>query len=616
MTAIAGIACLQHGCVEAEAAERMAAALGWRGRHDDGAYRSPDGRAALAARRLASVDRGTDAAQPLANETHDIWLVLDGEILNHRTLRHSLELVGHRFRSASNAEVVLHAYEQWGLDFPSHLHGSFALALWDDRRDRLVLARDRLGRKPLFMAEHRGRLAFASGIGPVLAELGLPRHLDPAALAQYLTLGLVPAPATLVAGISKLRPGEMMVADHDGPPRRHTWPGPAPDERRAATIRALSVDRHAGNLRTLLDCAVADRLLGTVPVGVWLSPSAGAGALAAIVQRLTGQPVAAVAVTDGANDAAAFEIALMARHAGLDVRHRTVTADEVAAALPLIAAHLPEPVAGLSLVSAWFAADSLKAARTCCLMADAGAEEMLLGHPAYDGARRAGFLAPLLRLLPPAWRPASGPPPQAPPAALRPWSGGEGGALVTIPLPAAAEPIAAIPAWMRDDALSSLALGDTQVRVADGLAPGLDGIAQAHGLEARLPFLDDVLLNYALAVPGRHRAPASAPRLMARRMLGDIAPAAVITRQRPISPLPMERWLAGPLAHLAAAAPSRWPMLDGAALARLHGRHRATLAEGEALWAILVLAQWCAGLGLERLADPVPQPRELAHSRS
>ena len=197
MSAIAGLLCLDHGQVGAEPAERMAAAMAWRGPDDDGSYRSPDGRAALAARQLSLADDSAEAGLPLANETHDVWLVLDGEVLNHRALRHSLELVGHIFRSGSDAEVALHAYEQWDLDFVAHLQGPFALALWDDRRDRLVLARDRLGRKPLYLAQYRSRLGFASAILPLLTEMNLPRRIDPAGLAQVLAQGWVAPPRTL-----------------------------------------------------------------------------------------------------------------------------------------------------------------------------------------------------------------------------------------------------------------------------------------------------------------------------------------------------------------------------------------------------------------------------------
>lgn len=616
MSAIAGLLHLDRGTTEADPAERMAAALAWRGRGDDGSYRSPDGRAALAAHRLTTLDNSSAASQPMANESHDVWLVLDGEILNHRALRHSLELVGHRFRSGSDAEVALHAYEQWDLAFLDHIHGAFALGLWDDRRDRLILARDRMGHKPLFIAEHRGRLGFASGIGPLLDEMGLPRRLDPAGLAQYLTLGMVPAPATLVAGITKLAPGEMMIADRRGQPRRQLWHSPAMDERRSGAVRALPPNRHVGNLRTLLECAVADRLLGDWPLGVWLTPAAGGGAIAAIVNRLTGTAPHAVAVTGSPDSVAAFEMRQIARAAGIELAETVIGIDQVGEAVALMADRLTEPVADSTLVPAWFAAQAAGSAKVGALLADTGTEEVLLCHPAYGGARRARLLQRLSGLLPNRLRPQAKAGLPAPPLALRPFTDRTGASLLSVALPPTALTLPAVPAWMRDDALAALGRNDLMIRLGDGLAPGLDAMAQAHGLAIRLPLLDDALVAYALAIPGRMRSPAGAPRQTLRRILGDLVPAATAARARPVACLPLESWLAGPLGAALEEAATRWPLLKTQPLHNLLADHRATLAHGEALWALLLLAEWCRGLGLNELADPQSSSPEMAHNRS
>ncbi|MBC7906322.1 MAG: hypothetical protein H7Y60_06180 [Rhodospirillaceae bacterium] len=611
MSAIAGLLHLDRGTTEAEPAERMAAGRAWRGADDDGSYRSPDGRAALAAHRLANLDNSAAASQPMANETHDVWLVLDGEILNHRALRHSLELVGHRFRSNSDAEVVLHAYEQWDLAFLDHLQGAFALGLWDDRRDRLVLARDRLGRKPLFVAQHRGRLGFASGIGPLLDEMGLPRRLDPAGLAQYLTLGVVPAPGTLVAGIAKLAPGEMLIADRMGLPRRQLWHNPAMDERHVAALRSLHVDRHVGNLRTLLECAVADRLLGDGPVGVWLTPSPGSGAIAAIINRLTGSAPHAVAVMDTAESVAAIEMRQMARVARIQLDEIIVGPHQVSEALTVMADRLAEPVAHSGLVPVWFAAQSAGAARVAALLADAGTEEVLLCHPAYECGRRAGWLHRLSGVLPRRLRPRTTASVPVPPPALRPFVDRDGSSLLSVSLPVVDAPHPVVPSWMRDDALAILGLSDLTIRMADGITPGLDAMAQAHGLEARLPMLDDSLVTYAQAIPGPLRSPAGAPRQMLRRVLGDLVPAATMARGRPIPCLPLDHWLAGPLA--ARLEDIAWPLLKTQPMRQLLADHRATLAHGEALWAMLLLAEWCKALRLNELTETEPPQAEMAH---
>ncbi|HLO77523.1 MAG TPA: asparagine synthetase B, partial [Magnetospirillum sp.] len=463
MSAIAGLLCLDRQSIDADPAERMAAALGWRGGAEDGCYRSPEGRAVLAARPLA----GT--AQPLTNETHDVWLVLDGEIHNHRELRHTLTLLGHRFRSGSDVEVALHAYEQWDLDFPTHLHGAFALALWDDRRDRLVLARDRLGRKPLFVARHRGRLGFASGIGALMDELDLPRRLDPVALSHYLTVGTVPAPATLVAGISLLGGGEMLVCERGQTPRRRRWRWLTPDGSRAAAMRPLPAERHAGNLRTLLECAVADRLGSDGRAGVYLAPSAASGAIAAIATRLTGTPPATVAVCDDPHGAAAAEVQRLAQAAGVQPDLIRVSAGDVAAALPALVGRMVAPVASPAAVPTWFAAARSAPTRPGALLADGGAEELLLTRPAYAPYRCGPWRRLWQTLLPARRRPLE----QNLPPGLRLFRD-DVAPLLEVAVPAAVPLGPPLPDWLAGDRLGAVGVYDLALRVADGAAPAWD----------------------------------------------------------------------------------------------------------------------------------------------
>jgi asparagine synthase (glutamine-hydrolysing) len=613
MSAIAGLLSLDHSIVEAEPAERMAAALAARGPHDDGSYRSPDGRAALAARRLATIDT-KDGGQPLANETHDLWLVLDGEVLNHRALRHSLELVGHRFRTSSDAEVAVHAYEQWGLDFLDHLQGAFALALWDDRHDRLVLARDRLGRKPLFVAERRGHLAFASGIAPLLDELAMPRGIDGRALGQYLAFGFVPAPLTLAAGIEKLAAGEMLVAERGARPRRWKWAVPEPEQRRALGLRNLPTDQHLGNLRTLLECSIADRLIGDHPAGILLAANPAACAIASVTARFTGRPEAVIAVIDAhdRDGVAAREIRLLADWSRCELIESAIGADDVAAGLPAMVAALAEPVAEPGLIAAWFGARAAADARLRAVLDATGAEEVLLCHPAFDHARRGSMTARLANWLRATTRPGQAVPPPD-------WAGLLGAAaLGPVPAPAMVEPTP--PAWMATDTLAACGLRDLKGRMADAAAPGLDAMLQGHGIEGRLPFLDEMLLGYALAVPGGIRSPTATPRQTLRRLLGDLAPAATIARP-PLPALPLENWLAGPLGGLvetlaARSALVRDDVLSADAIHALLARHRQSGADGAALWGMVMLLAWADALRLDGLAADGEGIPALAYNRS
>jgi asparagine synthase (glutamine-hydrolysing) len=488
--------------------------------------------------------------------------------------------------------VALHAYAQWELDFAAHLHGAFALALWDDRRDRLVLARDRLGGKPLFVARHRGRLGFASTVAALLDEMELPRRLDPVALARYLAVGCVPAPATLVAGISALAPGEMLVAGRDGGPHRHRWRDLVAGGTAAPALRGLPPDRHAGNLRTLLECAVADRLGSDGRTGVWLTPDPASGAMAAVVSRLTGTvpPSVMVAAEDGA---ALSAMRGLAAAAGLDPVEVRCGPAELADALPGLVAAMPAPVAMPEAVPAWFAAAVLARGRVSAVLAHGGAGQVLLDAPAYAPLRPRGWRR-FLRWL------------AAPARALpSPLFGAEMVALLDVELPQAVPQLPPLPGWLAEDALAVAGMDDLVLRVADGIAPAVDAAAQAHGLNVRLPFLDEALVDYALVVPGRVRANP--------RVLGDLVPAGV--QARPLPPaLPLAAWLAGPLGEVVEQRAERWPLLNRAAVAALLAAHRANPVHGGQLWALLVLAEWCAGLGLDGIA-PAEAGAELVYSR-
>ncbi|MBI5164827.1 MAG: hypothetical protein HY985_13105 [Magnetospirillum sp.] len=575
MSAIAGICMLAAGEVESAPAERMAARLIRAGVEATGSYRSPEGRVALAA---------GGSVQPLANETHDVWLVLDGEIVNARALGHSLTLLGHRFRTGADAEVALHAYEQWGTDFLGHLSGPFALALWDDRRDRLVLARDRLGRKPLYLAERHGRLGFASAIAPLLDEMGLPRRLHAPALAQHLALGFVAPPLTLVDGIAKLAAGEMLSIERGRAPRLSSWAAPQPEERRCTAIRALSAERHVDNLRTLLECAVADRMMGDASPGLLLSPDLASSLVAAVTTRLAGRPAAAVAVhaAGAEGEAAAHALAGLAAAAGCEATMVAVTAEEAAAALPRLAARLPEPAGDPALLATWLAARAGAERKWTAMVAAPGASELLLGHPGYEAARRNTRMWTLKRLFPARLRAALWPSaPFAAPAVPGPLAALAGAVEAPVFAPL-------LPAWLGCDPLTAAAAIDLKGRGAEMLWPAVDGAAQDHGVEVRLPFLDEALAGYAAAVPGR---------LMARmlvRLARPLLPAAV----DPLPALPLAEWLAaGPLAEAFARRLAASPLFAA-------GLNRGAVGglNGEARWALLVLAEWHDALGLEGVA--------------
>jgi asparagine synthase (glutamine-hydrolysing) len=303
MCGIAGIVDLESTGISPprEALVRMAAALHHRGPDEFGIYR--DARAGLAHARLSIIDVST-GQQPLAGEDGRVWIVFNGEIFNHVELRAELIGLGHRFRTRSDTEVIVHAYEAWGLDAFERMNGQWAVALWDSARRKLVLTRDRLGVRPLYLCRHKGLLYFASEVKSIFAaEAAIPRAIDPAGIDQTLTFWSVVPPQSIFAGIEELRPGHVRVYE-DGRMREHAyWQPKYPEESRWSPDRGAerqggnddalrfrgSVEDAAMAVRDALEHATRLRMVRSdVPVGSYLSGGLDSSLVAALGQRHAG----------------------------------------------------------------------------------------------------------------------------------------------------------------------------------------------------------------------------------------------------------------------------------------------------------------------------------------
>jgi asparagine synthase (glutamine-hydrolysing) len=242
------------------------------------AHRGPDGRgvhvdgaAGLGHRRLAIIDLSAEASQPMTNEDGTVWVVFNGEIYNFKQLRDELLARGHAFRSRSDTEVLVHLYEEYGDDLVQRLRGMFAFAIWDARRRRLLLARDRFGQKPLYYQQDAGALRFASEVKAMLEDPEVPRAADPEAIDDYLTYGYVPDPGTAFAGIQKLSPGSLLAVEASGRHRlRRYWSLPLVPKHEVARTR-WSMARVEEELLGLIDEAVSLRTVADVPLGALLS---------------------------------------------------------------------------------------------------------------------------------------------------------------------------------------------------------------------------------------------------------------------------------------------------------------------------------------------------------
>src|SRR4051812_13377474 len=273
---------------ERGAVQAMRDAMKPRGPDDAGLWASPDGRVVLAHRRLSIVDLSPAGHQPMANEDDTVWITFNGEIYNHMDLRPGLESKGHRFRSRSDTEAIVHQYEEDGPECLQALDGMFALGIWDAARGRLMLARDRLGKKPLYYTVNGGRLLFASEIKGLLAHPDVARDIDVEGLNLYLTFGNVPAPHTLFAGIKKLPAAHRLICDRLGNLRIERYWSAVPDEPWPTNVDG---DEAVARVRSLLEAAVKKRLMADVPVGCFLSGGVDSSANVALMSKLIDRPL-------------------------------------------------------------------------------------------------------------------------------------------------------------------------------------------------------------------------------------------------------------------------------------------------------------------------------------
>src|SRR5690348_5548276 len=355
------------------------------------AHRGPDGecivgheRARLGARRLAIMDL-TTGDQPFQNPDGSIWMVCNGEIYNARELRQEGVRAGYPFRSTGDIETIVPLYEQLGPDAVTRLEGMFGLAIWDDRRQRLILARDRAGEKPLFWAQVDGELRFASEIQALLAYPDQRRRLDPEATALYGVLGYVPGPRTMLEGISKIEPAHVLVADRTGVSQHRFW-DPA-----QVAARPSRLDSAATLQGTLLR-AVERELMSDVPVGVFTSGGLDSSLLAAAAARvMAGEKIHTYSVKfrEPGYDESSYAEAVT--H---DIRtvHHVVTADDATLerAFEIVTRSLAEPVGDPAILPTYLLAEAARE-HVKVVLSGEGADELFGGYPTYLGHKAAGL---------------------------------------------------------------------------------------------------------------------------------------------------------------------------------------------------------------------------------
>jgi asparagine synthase (glutamine-hydrolysing) len=624
---------ITEGRVDGAVLHRMRETLRHRGPDDAGQWISPDRRVGLATRRLAILDI-EGGAQPMLGRRGEV-LVFNGEIYNYPLLRRVLEADGARFRTSCDTEVILPLYERHGADCLKHLNGMFAFALWDPALGRLLLARDRIGEKPLYWTTADGTLVFASEIKALFEHPKITPSVNAAAIGPYLTNLVTTPPETLYADIWKLAPGHMVICDRDGARTTRWWNLFDPRE-----FVEVPREQASETVRKLLDRSVHDRLLADVPVGVLLSGGLDSTTLLALLrERARGMASFSVGFPDHPHLDERDQARRVARELGSEHHEIAVDQRQAIAFLPKLIYHQDEPLADPVCIPLHFVCKLARDSGVPVVLAGEGSDELFWGYPSYRRVlRRRRQLLALMR-MPRSVR--AGLAALVPPerhanlrqlleslASDRPLP-------LHMPLglprhhrtrvladPTWAERLGWLPSDVDPngsvDPFTQLAF-DTQeyefgLRLPELLLMRIDRFSMANSVEARVPFLDPDLVRYVyrLAIPLKFQDDVG--KVVLRDAVADVVPEWVIRRPKQGFGAPVREWMGGELGTLFEA------VLNGEAvrryfnvevLRRALGKRRGTL--GWALWPILNFALWhrcwIEGESVERLVEPLIAPQ-------
>jgi asparagine synthase (glutamine-hydrolysing) len=557
----------------------MCVTIAHRGPDDKGVYLR-DG-IGLGMRRLSIIDL-QGGSQPVHNEDESAWIVFNGEIYNYPTLREELLRAGHRMYTHSDTEVVLHAYEQWGESFLERLNGMFGLAIWDRHKRVLLLARDRLGIKPLHYVQLADTLLFASEIKALLACPDLQREVDPVALADYLTLEFVPTPRSILRGVRKLPPGHFLTwrqADGDLLVQRY-WDVDLEASEDAG--RPSDLDGCAAHLRAALKEAVRKELIADVPVGVFLSGGIDSSAVAAMMSELTPGNVNSFSIgfRDPSFDESTYA-RMVAKHLGTNHRELTLEPGMLLDLVPTIAAMLDEPMADASIIPTHLLSQFTREHVKVALGGDGG-DELFAGYPTLQAHRLAGYygrLPPFLRdgavpmivdrlpvsmdnisfdfkarrflrgaLFPVAERHVR-------------WTGSftadEMRGLLT---PEVAEQLmapaatAAVSHHMADlnlrDPLNQVLYLDMKLYLENDILVKLDRASMMASLEARVPLLNVDFVEHVARLPISVKLHGWRSKYIFKRAMRGVLPKPVLDRPKKGFGIPIAKWFRGPLREL------------------------------------------------------------------
>lgn len=604
--------------VDADIIDRMTTSLAHRGPDGAGIHHEPG--VALGHRRLSVIDVET-GAQPLCNEDATVWVTFNGEIYNFQKLRRQLEANGHGFQTNSDTEVLVHLYEEDGPELVHRLRGMFAFALWDSKTRSLLLARDRLGKKPLVYAHDTSGLRFASELKSLLVDPAVQRDVDPDALDEYLTYQYSPPPRTIFRSIRKLPPAHMAIWRDGELTIRRYWQPPLVPE------RATTWDEDVQALQTKLDEAVRLRLISDVPLGAFLSGGVDSTIVVGLMQQHATHPVQTFSIgfPIPEYDESAYA-RLAAEHLKTNHHEFHVTPDVVAVAHDL-ARYFDEPFADSSAIATYYLAEMTKKHVTVALTGDGG-DELFLGYDRYQAVRLAELFDRMPRILRQlgtarVWRSLPTPGRQksrlrrlqrmlevldaTPEARYR--------QLVTIFSPErrrrlyspefanqlhghdSASTIESLYGQLTArDFLSRTSFVDLVTYLPGDILTKVDIASMAHGLECRSPFLDHEIVELVLRMSIDRKLRGRRRKVILREAFGHLLPLSIQRRAKMGFGVPLDHWFRGPLRGVLeetvrGASARGW--FEPAELDRLVQEHLSVRWDHSArLWALFLLELW------------------------
>ena len=621
MCGIVGMVRGRDRAVDPDLLRRMCDAIAHRGPDDDGYYINE--RVGLGMRRLAIIDLA-HGQQPIHNEDRTVWIVFNGEIYNYQELRTRLEELGHTFHTNSDTEAIVHAYEQFGADCPRHLRGMFAFAIWDENKEELFLARDRVGKKPILYAHVGDELIFGSEFTALLLHPNVGREVLPEAIHYYLSFMCVPAPLTAYRQIKKLEPGHSLRFTRTGEIKlERYW---QPDFNQKAKLTEAEAGERAVEL---LREAVRVRLMSEVPLGAFLSGGIDSSTVVALMSEASSEPVKTFSIGFDEQDFSELHHARrIAEHVGAD-HHEFIVRPDALEVLPLLVEHYGEPYADSSAIPTYYVARETRRHVTVALNGDGG-DECFAGYERYAAMR----LAEKYRRLPNALREhvieqAVG---MLPSSELRRSRVRD----VKRFLQAASMPtVERYLRWMSvldretkqelyaaefrqqlngHDAAEWLApwfakangagvvdaalLADTMTYLPNDLLVKVDIATMAVSLEARSPFLDHHVIEFAASLPEKYKLRGLTTKYLLKRVLKKLLPAENLERRKMGFGVPITHWLRGRLAPflretLLSERSLQRGIFKPEQIARLVAEHTSAQKDhAHQLWTLLMLELW------------------------